>query len=108
MFARFTIVQMKMDKMDEAIKLYEASVVPGAKSQKGFGGIYLFTDRQTGKGYSISLWDSEEDAVANEQSGYYKEQVGKFAEHFSAPPVQEGYEVSVAALLKDIFRIQLA
>ena len=108
MFARFTIVQMKEDKMDEAIKLYEDSVVPGAKSQKGFCGIYLFTDRKTGKGYSISLWDSEEDAVANEQSGYYKEQVGKFAEHFSAPPVQEGYEVPVAALLKDIFRIQLA
>ena len=97
MFARFTIVQMKEDKFDEAIKLYEDSVVPSAKSQKGFCGIYLFTDRKTGKGYSISLWDSEEDAVANEQSGYYKEQVGKFAEHFSAPPVQEGYEVSVQA-----------
>jgi len=55
MFARFTIVQMKMDKMDEAIKLYEDSVVSGAKSQKGFCGIYLFTDRKTGKGYSISL-----------------------------------------------------
>jgi heme-degrading monooxygenase HmoA len=97
MFARFTIVQMKEDKFDEAIKLYEDSVVPSAKPQKGFRGIYLFTDRKTGKGYSISLWDSEEDAVANEQSGYYKEQVGKFAEHFSAPPVQEGYEVSVQA-----------
>ena len=97
MFARFTIVQMKIDKFDEATKLYEDSVVPSAKSQKGFCGIYLFTDRKTGKGYSISLWDSEEDAVANEQSGYYKEQVGKFAEHFAAPPVQEGYEVSVQA-----------
>ena len=63
MFARFTIVQMKEDKFDDAIKLYKDSVVPGAKSQKGFCGIYLFTDRKTGKGYSISLWDSEEDAV---------------------------------------------
>ena len=97
MFARFTIVQMKEDKFDDTLKLYEDSVVPIAKSQNGFCGIYLFTDRKTGKGYSISLWDSEEDAIANEQSGYYKEQLGKFAEHFSAPPVQEGYEVSVQA-----------
>ena len=97
MFARFTIVQMKEDKLDDAIKLYEDSVVPGAKSQKGFCGIYLFTNRKTGKGSSISLWDSEEDAIANEQSGYYKEQIGKFAEHFAAPPVQEGYEVSSQA-----------
>ena len=95
MFARFTIVQMKLDKMDEAIKLYEDSVVSGAKLQKGFCGIYLFTDRKTGKGYSISLWDSEEDAVANEQSGYYKEQVGRFAEFFAGPPVQESYEASI-------------
>ena len=97
MFARFTIVQVDADKVNEVIKLYEDSVVPAAKSQKGYRGAYMFTDRKTGKGYSISLWDSEEDAVANEQSGYYKEQVGKFAEHFSAPPVQEGYEVSVKA-----------
>ena len=72
MFARFTIVQVKPEKIDETIKLYEESVVPGAKAQKGYQGIYLFTDRSTGKGYSVSLWDSEEDAVANEQSGYYK------------------------------------
>ena len=97
MFARFTIVQVNVDTVDEVIKLYEDSVVPAAKSQKGYRGAYLFTDRKTGKGYSISLWDSEEDAIANEQSGYYKEQVGKFAEYFTAPPVQESYEVSVQA-----------
>lgn len=55
MFARFTIVQVKPEKIDETIKLYEESVVPGAKKQKGYQGIYLFTDRSSGKGYSISL-----------------------------------------------------
>ena len=97
MFARFTIVEVNVDKVDEVIKLYEDGVVPAAKSQKGYCGAYMFTNRKTGKGYSISLWESEEDAIANEQSGYYKEQVGKFAEYFTAPPVQEGYEVSVKA-----------
>jgi len=97
MFARFTITQVDVDKIDETIKLYEDSVIPTAKAQKGFRGITLFTDRKTGKGYSISIWDSEEDAIANEQSGYYKKQVGKFAEYMTAPPVQEGYEVTVQA-----------
>ena len=97
MFARFTIVQVNVDKIDDVIKLYEDSVVPSAKSQKGYRGITLFTDRKTGRGYSISIWDSEADALANEQSGYYKEQVGKFAEYMTAPPVQEGYEVSLQA-----------
>ena len=97
MFARFTIVQVNLDKFDETIKLYEDSVVPAAKSQKGYRNAYLFTDRKTGKGYSITLWDNEDDAIANENSGYYKEQVAKFAGYFTGPPVQEGYEVSVKA-----------
>ena len=97
MFARLTIVQVKIDKMDETIKIYEDSVVSAAKLQKGFQGAYLLTDRNTGKGISCTLWDSEEDAVANEQSGYYQEQINKFKDVFTAPPVQEGYEVAVQA-----------
>ena len=95
MFARLTIVQMNIDKRDEAIKIYEQSVVPAAKSQKGFSGAYLLSDPKTGKGISITLWDSEKDATAGEQSGYYQEQLGKFKDIFTAPPVREGYEVVV-------------
>ena len=95
MFARLTIVPMKMDKLDETIKIFKERIVPAAKSQKGYRGAYLLTDRKTGKEVSISLWDSEEDAIANEQSGYYQEQVSKLKEFFTAPPVREGYEVSI-------------
>ena len=95
MFARLTIVQVKVDKLEETTKIYEESVVPAAKSQKGYRGIYMLTDSKTGKGISISFWDTEEDAIASEQSGYYKEQLGKFKDFFTAPPVQEGYEVAV-------------
>ena len=97
MFARLTIVQVKPDKIDETTKIYEKSVVPAAKSQKGYKGAYLLVDRKTGKGVSISLWDSEKDAIANEKSGYYQEQVGKVKDFFTAPPLQEGYEVTVKA-----------
>lgn len=95
MFARVTVVQMKKDKLDETVKIYKEGVVPAAKSQKGYGGIYLLVDRKTGKGLSISLWDSEKDANANEKSGYYQQQVAKFKDYFTAPPVREGYEVAV-------------
>ena len=97
MFARLTIVQAKSDKLDETIKIFEEGVVPAAKSQKGFREAYLLTDRKTGKGVSITLWDSEEDAIANEQSGYYQEQISKFKDCFAAPPAREGYEVSLQA-----------
>ncbi len=95
MFARLTIVQMQADKIDETSKLYEESIIPAAKSQKGYRGAYLLADRETGKGISIPVWDSEEEAIANEESGYYQEQVSKFKDFFTAPPVREGYEVTV-------------
>ena len=95
MFARLMIAPMKMDKMDETIAVYEGSILPAAKSQKGYRGAYLLTDRKTGKIISISLWGSEEEAIANEQSGYLQEQVGKMKEFLAAPPVREGYEVSI-------------
>ena len=95
MFARLTIAQMKPGSLDETIEIFDKSITPAMKEQKGLRGAYLLTDSKTNKGISISLWDSEEDAIANEQSGYYQEQIAKFAPIFAAPPVMEHYEVSV-------------
>ena len=95
MYTRLTTVQCKSDKLDETIKIYEESVVPAAKSQNGYLGAYLLIDHETGKGVSITVWCCEEAAIANEQSGYYQEQLAKFKGIFTAPPVHEGYEVVV-------------
>ena len=58
MFARVSIIQVKSDQIDEAIKIYAKNVTPARKAQKGSRGAYLFTDRKTGKGMAITLWDS--------------------------------------------------
>jgi len=96
MFARLTIVQTKADKMDEAVKVTKESVLPAAKSQKGFVGAHLLTE-PNGKGVFITIWDTEEDAIATEKSGYYQEQLAKFKDSFAAPPVHEGYNVAFQA-----------
>jgi heme-degrading monooxygenase HmoA len=97
MNARVTIVQILPGKIDEAISVYRDSVVPAAKQQKGYKGVYLLTDRNTGKGISVALWETEADMTAGETSGYYQQQLAKFKDIFGAPPVREAYEVSVQA-----------
>lgn len=98
MFARLTSFDLKVERIDEAINIYKKSVVPAAKMQKGFLGAYLLSDRQTGKGISITFWKSEEDALANERNRYYQEQLVKFIPLFQSPrAVREGYEVNVKA-----------
>lgn len=94
-FARVTVTQMKPDRMQEGVDLYKESVVKEARAQKGYCGIYLLSDFDTGKSLSIAIWNSEEDAIANEQSGYYKAQVDKFKDLMTAPPVRESYRVTV-------------
>jgi len=94
MFARVTTAYVKIEKLDEVIGIMQESVVPACKSQNGFRGIYGLTDSKTGKGLTISLWETEEDAVTNEQSGYYQQQVGKLASYYVTTPVREGYEVT--------------
>ena len=97
MHARVSTVQIQPGKTDEAINIYRDSVVPAAKQQKGSKGMLLLTDASTGKGISIALWETEADMKAGEASGYYQEQIAKFASVFAAPPVMEHYEVSVQA-----------
>jgi heme-degrading monooxygenase HmoA len=97
MFARITTAQTKVAWLDKFIKIYRESIVPAAKQQKGYCGAYFLVDRKTGKGVSITLWDSEEDALANEESRYYQEQLVKVMNIMTKPPIREGYEVSVQA-----------
>ncbi len=95
MFARLTTLNVKLDKVDEAIGIYKKSVLPAARKQKGFVGACLLSDRRTGKGLSLTFWKSEEDALANERNLYYQEQLVKFVSVLQTPPIREGYEVAL-------------
>jgi heme-degrading monooxygenase HmoA len=97
MHARVTIVTVQPGKLDEAIKVSRDSIMPAAKKQKGFKEYLLLTDRNTGKGMTITLWNTEADMSAGEGSGFYREQVAKAAPFFAGPPTLEHYEVSVRA-----------
>ena len=95
MIARVTRFQVNVDKLDETRKSFEESVIPAVKLQKGYRSGYLLTDRKTGKCLSIAFWDSEEDAIADEQSGHFQERVNMGKEFFTAPPIRELYEVAI-------------
>ncbi len=96
MHCRAVSVQIQAGKTQEAIDLYQNSVVPAAKAQKGFGGAYLMTDPKSGKALSITVWESQADMEAGEAGGYYQEQITGGA-LFTAPPVIDHYELSVGA-----------
>lgn len=93
MYARVITSQLQPGKTDEALALWRDSVVPSLKQTKGFKGAYLTGDRSTGKGVTITLWETEADAAAMDTSGQYQQTIALFAALFAAPPTREQYEV---------------
>jgi heme-degrading monooxygenase HmoA len=90
------VVNLRVRPVDtkEMIRIYRDSVMPAARRQRGFEGAVLLTDPETGIGISITMWETEADREAGEASGYYKEQIGKFADLLTETPVRKHYEVS--------------
>ena len=95
MHSRAATIQIQSGKMQEAIDIFNNSVVPTAKAQKGWQGSYLMTDASSGKCLAISVWETEADMLAGESSGgYYQQQIAKFASVMSWAPAMELYELS--------------
>jgi hypothetical protein len=95
MYARVTYDPIQPGKIDEAIRVERDSILQAARMEAGFKGLYFMANRKTGQGMTISLWDTEDDMILAEKSGYYREQIAKLIPLASGPAVREHYEVSV-------------
>ncbi len=99
MFARLLRIKTKIERIDEASKLFEENVIPLCKDKKGYKGAYFVADRKTGNSMLVTLWESEEDMLATERSRFFQEQVVKFLSFYKSSPIREAYEVVFKGLL---------
>jgi heme-degrading monooxygenase HmoA len=90
--ARVTHLEGSPDRTDQGIKMIEEQIIPEAKKLPGFKGGYWCMDRETGKGMSITLWESLEALRATEQTaGQLRESA---RQEMDAPEMQVSvYEV---------------
>ena len=94
MHARVTLVQGAPEKADDGISQFKELAVPLIKDAAGFKGALLLADRQSGKGLSITLWETEDDMKATEEAvrGAREETARSMG---GQAPVVESYEVAV-------------
>ena len=95
MFVRLTIAKFKPGASNEIKRVYQEGVSSLAGTQKGYIKTYLLINYKENKVISVAFWESEEDAVASEQSGHYHEQMSKAKHLLASVPVSEGYEVAM-------------
>lgn len=91
MYARVFTSQLVSGKTDDAVSVWRDKVAPTIKQAKGFKGAYLVGDRETGKGLTITLWETKEDADAMNAS--VSQNLALFEGLFVAQPSLETYEV---------------
>ncbi|MHB8781028.1 MAG: antibiotic biosynthesis monooxygenase family protein [Candidatus Geothermincolia bacterium] len=68
---------MEPKDLEEFKSIFDSSIMPAAKQQKGFRGALQLADPETGVDLTITFWETREDMMESEQSGFYQEQVAK-------------------------------
>ena len=68
MFARVSTFQGSPDRTAEGISVAREQILPAARLQDGFRGIYILFDRGSGRSLAITLWETEEDLRASEEA----------------------------------------
>jgi len=58
MYASVTSAQVQPGKIDELLQHWRDSLAPAVKGLKGVQAAYVLTDRETGKGMTLVLYDT--------------------------------------------------
>jgi hypothetical protein len=66
LFARVTGFQAPLDRVEESTRYVEEELVPAYRQEQGFRAWYSMVDAHTGKGLTITFWESDEALHASE------------------------------------------
>jgi hypothetical protein len=99
MHARVTRFEGSPDQLEAGIKLIKETIAPGAKRLQGFKGRYWLVDRPTGKGFSVTLFESEAALHATEDDAA---QLRSRASNITRITVVERYEVVAEAKVEEL------
>src|SRR5260370_39569715 len=75
--------------------IFSDSIIPAVKQLQGFKGALWLKDANTDKGIGITLWETEANRKASQTSGYYQEQLAKFALVMAGSSTREVYEAII-------------
>ncbi len=84
MHLRLVSARIKPHKLDELRSLYKSEVIPTLRKVKGCRFVCLIENvRETSEAFSLTIWNSEEDALEYERSGLFELLVRKLEHTFS-------------------------
>ena len=97
MYARVTQLEIDTTRIDmaHAVELFREEVLTELRSLEGFEGIYVLVNPE-GNALLVTFWATEEGARTQIESGFYGEQLMRYAAIFRSPPGRANYSVAFA------------
>jgi heme-degrading monooxygenase HmoA len=97
MVARVTLAEIDTVRMslEQAVARFEELILPELRELDGYEGVYVLATPD-GRALVMTLWENEEAARREIDSGFYRSQVEKFVTIYRSPPGRETYDVLVA------------
>ena len=96
MYARVATIRFPSDMRAEVVRVARG-LMPVLREQRGFSGLQVLTDPNTGEGIIISLWETEDAAKASEASSSYIGQMSMMSSFLYGPLTPKAYEVDIGA-----------
>ena len=92
MIVRLTFLGFLPGRADEVKKIYERDITPVLKQQKGSLGCKLLEPTDSADDYvSMTMWETEEDAIAYHSGGTYYELLSKVKNDLAKDAVVKFY-----------------
>ena len=94
MIARVNQGKLEAKDIEAATEFFETVWIPGGREQDGFRGAILLT-RADGNSLAIDIYDTEEQALATEESGWYQQTTELFADKITGRVRRNFYEATI-------------
>jgi heme-degrading monooxygenase HmoA len=69
MHARSAVIEMSPDKIDDAVNFWKDEQLPKYREQDGYKGFTLLVNRDSGKAFGVSFWETEDALEASDELG---------------------------------------
>jgi heme-degrading monooxygenase HmoA len=94
-YARLVTGSVAPEDLDACVRLWQETVAPSARAQRGFRGARLMVDRATGQIASMGLWETEAHFQGTVE--WNQAQIARFTRLFTSAPTVSGFEVAAEA-----------
>jgi hypothetical protein len=93
-YARVTQLEIDTTRIDitEAVELFREEILSELRALDGYEGSYVLANPE-GKALLVTFWSTEEAADTQIETGFYGEQLARYAAIFRSPPGRASYSV---------------